>query len=115
MSSDQKPPFHADHVGSLLRPPEIFAARDQLKKGEISTDNLWEVENEAIRDAVRLQESIGLKSTTDGEFRRNQWWVDFSAAIEGVEIQGGIPIHFQSPEGEMEHAPPKAVVAENCN
>jgi 5-methyltetrahydropteroyltriglutamate--homocysteine methyltransferase len=105
-----KPPFRADHVGSLLRPPEIFEARARRDKGEVTAEELWEVESQAIRDVVALQEEVGLQSATDGEFRRSQWWVDFVSAIDGVEIRGGLPIKFRRADGEVEHAPPRAVV-----
>lgn len=110
MAQREKPPFRADHVGSLLRPPEIFEARSKRDKGEITTEALWEVESRAIRDVVALQEEVGLQGVTDGEFRRSQWWVDFVSGIDGVEIQGGLPIKFRRADGEVEHAPPRAVV-----
>jgi len=70
------PPFRADHVGSLLRPPRLKEARARLQKQEITKDQLREAEDEAIRDVVRKQEAIGLQSITDGEFRRTFFHVD---------------------------------------
>jgi methionine synthase II (cobalamin-independent) len=64
------PPFRADHVGSLLRPPELLAARSDFADGRIGPEELRAVEDEAIRDAVALQREAGLQSATDGEFRR---------------------------------------------
>src|SRR5690242_12748779 len=79
------PPFRADHVGSYLRPAELHAARDAFAAGKISAADLKAVEDEAIRDVVKLQEDAGLQAATDGEFRREQWHSDFLYAIPGVE------------------------------
>ena len=65
-----KPPFRADHVGSLLRPPELRQARQDWKDGKLSADGLREVEDRCIRAVVAKQEDVGLKSITDGDFRR---------------------------------------------
>ncbi len=110
MTRRDTPPFRADHVGSLLRPPELLEARARHKDGAITADELWRIESAAIRDVVALQEDAGLQSITDGDMRRSQWWVDFVSGFDGVEIRGGIPIKFRSNEGEVEHAPPRAVV-----
>ena len=64
------PPFRADHVGSLLRPGEVREARSRWEKGEMSADAMREVEDQAIREVIGKQESIGLRGITDGEFRR---------------------------------------------
>lgn len=85
-STPRKPLFRADHVGSLLRPPELLAAREKWKSGALDAAGLRAVEDEAIADAVGLQEDLGLGAVTDGEFRRENWWIDFIAAIEGIEI-----------------------------
>ena len=79
------PPFRADQVGSLLRPPELREARARAKRGEIPADALRQVEDDAIRQAIARQEGIGLESITDGEFRRDWWHVDFLTGFEGVE------------------------------
>lgn len=110
MASHGNPPFRADHVGSLLRPKHLLQAREKRQKGELSTDALKALEDEAIREVVRMQEEIGLRGVTDGDFRRNHWWVDFIEAIDGVAIEGGLPIKFHNAEGDVEYAPPKAVV-----
>jgi 5-methyltetrahydropteroyltriglutamate--homocysteine methyltransferase len=78
------PPFRADHVGSLLRPPEVFRARDQLGAGEISASELRGVEDTAIADVVKMQEEVGLRSATDGEFRRQSWHMDFIFQLRGM-------------------------------
>ena len=110
------PPFRADHVGSLLRPPALIEARAKREKGEIGDDELWDIESEAIRDAIALQQGAGLRSVTDGDFRRGHWWNDFVLAIEGIEIRGGLEVHFrQKPGEEIAHAPHRAVVTGRLN
>ena len=81
-----KPPFRADHVGSLLRPKALHEARAKRKKGEISAEELKRVEDKHIRDVVKLQEDVGLQSITDGEFRRDWWHIDFLHGFDGVDI-----------------------------
>ena len=85
MSRPARPPFRADHVGSLLRPPELREARARASRGEIDRAELRAVEDRCIRDAVAFQESIGLRSITDGEFRRDWWHIDFLRGFDGVE------------------------------
>ncbi len=80
-----EPPFRADHVGSLLRPPELLRARDAHAAGEIDVGRLREVEGDAIRDAVAMQERVGLRAATDGEFRRTSWHMDFIHRLGGIE------------------------------
>jgi 5-methyltetrahydropteroyltriglutamate--homocysteine methyltransferase len=84
MVKTAQPPFRADQVGSLLRPPELHAARDQAAKGAITKTQLREIEDRAIRDVVALQESVGLRGITDGEFRRAFWHVDFLTGFTGI-------------------------------
>jgi 5-methyltetrahydropteroyltriglutamate--homocysteine methyltransferase len=83
---ESRAPFRADEVGSLLRPPELKEARAALAAGKIDEDVLREVEDRAIRDVVRKQESVGLKAVTDGEFRRAWWHFDFLGGLEGVDV-----------------------------
>lgn len=78
-----KPPFRADEVGSLLRPPKIKEARARLEKGEISADELRKVEDMEIEKVVHKQASVGLKLATDGEFRRSWWHFDFLSHLTG--------------------------------
>ena len=80
-----KPPFRADHVGSLLRPQAIHDARMQLAAGEITAHELAQVEDDCIRHAIRRQEEAGIRAVTDGEFRRTSWHYDFLCSLEGVE------------------------------
>ncbi|HTT91776.1 MAG TPA: 5-methyltetrahydropteroyltriglutamate--homocysteine S-methyltransferase [Acidimicrobiales bacterium] len=84
MSIRATPPFRADHVGSLLRPPELIQARSAFAEGRIDADALRETEDAAIRHVVALQEEIGLRSATDGEFRRNSWHMDFIYQLGGI-------------------------------
>ena len=81
-----RPPFHADQVGSLLRPPELREARAKAKAGAISAPELKAAEDRAIRRAVERQEALGLQAITDGEFRRDWWHVDFLRGFDGVSI-----------------------------
>jgi 5-methyltetrahydropteroyltriglutamate--homocysteine methyltransferase len=84
-----QPPFRADHVGSLLRPKELHEARAKASKGELGEAGLRAVEDKCIREVIALQESIGLPSVTDGEFRRGWWHVDFLHGFDGVELSSG--------------------------
>jgi 5-methyltetrahydropteroyltriglutamate--homocysteine methyltransferase len=78
------PPFRADHVGSLLRPPELLRAREDFAQGQITSEELRAVEDGAVRDVVAMQESVGLQSVTDGEFRRANWLADFVNELGGI-------------------------------
>ncbi len=110
MRAQGKPPFRADHVGSLLRPKDLLEARETAKRGEISAAQLREVEDRAIAKAVALQEEVGLESVTDGEFRRTFFHVDFLERLAGVAVKGGMAVKFHSRDGEVEFAPPRLVV-----
>ncbi len=106
MAMRTTPPFRADHVGSFLRPPELLAAREQRKKGEITAAQLREVEDRAIRSIVQRQESWGLQGITDGEYRRTFFHVDFLEQLDGVEVRGGIASRFHGAGGDVDFAPP---------
>ncbi len=80
-----RPPFRADHVGSLLRPREIHRARASVAAGEMTGAGLAEIEDRCIRDVVQKQEAVGLKAVTDGEFRREAWHYDFLCGLDGIE------------------------------
>ncbi len=80
-----KPPFRADHVGSLLRPDALKEARARRARDEISAADLAAVEDREIARVIRKQEDIGLNSITDGEFRRSWWHLDFLGSLDGVE------------------------------
>jgi 5-methyltetrahydropteroyltriglutamate--homocysteine methyltransferase len=91
-----KPPFRADHVGSLLRTAPLKQARAQRERGEISADTLKAVEDREIEKVIKRQEDIGLRAVTDGEFRRAFWNYDFLGALPGVEAYlGERKIRFQ--------------------
>jgi 5-methyltetrahydropteroyltriglutamate--homocysteine methyltransferase len=82
------PPFRAEHIGSLLRPPELLQARGQHADGRLARDELRAIEDDAIRGVVKLQEDIGFEVVTDGEFRRGTYSDSFtSAGISGVKIE----------------------------
>src|SRR5512132_1643390 len=80
-----KPPFRADHVGSLLRPAALNAAREKRAKGEIGAADLKAIENREIERVIKKQEEVGLQAATDGEFRRSWWHLDFLWGLDGVE------------------------------
>ena len=107
-----RPPFRGDHVGSLLRPPELLAARDDFTAGRISADQLREIENAAITEVVRMQKEVGLRSATDGEQRRESWHMDFIYQLGGIEkVQDDtIRVAFHNKQKSFEWAPPSAHV-----
>jgi 5-methyltetrahydropteroyltriglutamate--homocysteine methyltransferase len=98
--------FRAEHVGSFLRPKPLLEAREKFKAGEISAADLRAVENEAILQVVRFQEDLGLRSITDGEFRRTYFHVDFLTQLQGVEVKGGLTVKFHNVHGDLDFAPP---------
>jgi 5-methyltetrahydropteroyltriglutamate--homocysteine methyltransferase len=87
MTMRNRPPFRADHVGSILRPAPLKEARTRREKGEISAADLKAVEDREIEKVIRKQEEIGLKLATDGEFRRSWWHFDFFGLLDGVEVR----------------------------
>jgi 5-methyltetrahydropteroyltriglutamate--homocysteine methyltransferase len=101
-----RPPFRADHVGSLLRPKELLQAREDLKQGRITREQLRKLEDDAIRTLVRQQEDIGLKGVTDGEFRRGSWHMDFLYQVGGVaKVQDNTKVRFTNEQGAIEFSP----------
>src|ERR687890_201516 len=91
-----KPPFRADHVGSLLRTPALKEARARRERSEISASELKEIEDREIKKVIAKQEEVGLQSITDGEFRRAFWHLDFLENLDGVEsYEGERKIKFQ--------------------
>src|SRR5574341_1239603 len=100
MVDELRPPFRADHVGSLLRPAELKKAREDFKQNRISRGQLAEVENRSIGKAVAMQEAAGLESITDGEYRRAFWHVDFLTGFDGiVATQGQYALKFHGEGG----------------
>src|SRR5450755_4901186 len=101
MTARTTPPFRADHVGSLLRPKELQAARAAWKAGTMTHEALRAVEDRCIAAAIAKQEEIGLRAATDGEYRRAYWHYDFVCGLDGVELyepeqkiqfKGGVPL-----------------------
>ena len=83
MTERTTPPFRADHVGSFLRPKRLLDARAKAQKGELSPEGLRAVEDDAIAEIVKFQQDVGLKSITDGEFRRTYFhiWTSSSSSV----------------------------------
>ena len=103
MTVRTKPPFRADHVGSLLRPAELLQARKEHAEGLLSTAKLREIEDKAIRAAVKMQEAVGLQSVTDGEYRRIDWFMDFKYAIGGIEkLDEVVKVPFATDAGKVD-------------
>ena len=101
-----RPPFRADHVGSLLRPARLLRARDRHAAGELDAEGLRAIEDEAIREVVAQQEDAGLQSATDGEFRRASWHMDFIYQLGGVnQSQEHLTVQFRNSAGVIEFSP----------
>jgi 5-methyltetrahydropteroyltriglutamate--homocysteine methyltransferase len=117
MPQRPRPPFRADHVGSLLRPPELLAARADFEAGKIDAAALKAAENDAIRDAVALQREVGLVAATDGEFRRASWHMDFIYSLGGVTRveEEGLHVQFHNEEGGIEFNPPASRVEDRIH
>ena len=102
-----QPPFRADHVGSLLRPPELARARAEHKAGRLDADGL--AQGRRRRDPRRRagrRRTLGLQGITDGEFRRSSWHMDFLYQIGGVrKVQQNITVHFHSDKGDVDFTP----------
>jgi len=114
MADEKTAPFRANHVGSLLRPPELRQAREKHQKGEITAAQLREVEDRCIRDAVKMQEDVGMQGITDSEFRRNLWHADFLSQFQGIKVVEGLlpesARHFQNPDADVQRSPTQFVV-----
>src|SRR3954454_1870586 len=106
MAMRDKPPFRADHVGSLLRPASLLKAREEHAADRIDDSELRGAENEAIRDVVAMQRDAGLMSVTDGEFRRASWHMDFIYSLGGISrAKNDLKVQFRNPEGTIEFTP----------
>src|SRR3977135_534655 len=93
------PNYRADHVGSLLRPPEVLQAREDFGKQHISNAQLKEIEDRAILAALDLQRQVGVDVLTDGEYRRHDWVGDFTSSVDGyVTAQTPISFDWKLPE-----------------
>ncbi|HET6439675.1 MAG TPA: 5-methyltetrahydropteroyltriglutamate--homocysteine S-methyltransferase [Anaeromyxobacter sp.] len=105
MSTRSRPPFRADHVGSLLRPASLLEARRGHSEGRITAEELRAAEDAAVRDAVRMQEQVGLQSATDGEFRRASWHMDFIYQLGGIRrADEKLKVEFRNEFGKIEFA-----------
>ena len=100
----KKLPARYDHVGSFLRPAYLLEARDKKAKGEITAAQLRAVEDQAIAEIVKFQQDLGLKSITDGEFRRTYFHIDFLEQLGGVKTD--IPLSVLNADGSQKLAPP---------
>ncbi|MEA2467691.1 MAG: 5-methyltetrahydropteroyltriglutamate--homocysteine methyltransferase [Thermoleophilaceae bacterium] len=106
MAQRDRPPFRADHVGSLLRPAELLKAREDHASGRLDDAELRAAEDAAIRDVVEMQRDVGLRSVTDGEFRRASWHMDFIYSLGGISrAKDDLKVQFRNPEGTIEFTP----------
>jgi 5-methyltetrahydropteroyltriglutamate--homocysteine methyltransferase len=114
MSARSTPPFRADHVGSLLRPAGLLKAREDRAAGRIDDEELRAIEDDAIRGVVQMQQDVGLRSATDGEFRRTLWHMDFILQLGGITQTAGhgLPVHFHDETRTYDYAPPAMRVTE---
>ena len=111
MMKRTKPPFRADHVGSLIRPDALIAAREAADEGKMAAAELTRIQQAAIRDVVRLQHDSGLKVATDGEYNRFSWQRDFLLKIGNVKpMASRLSVRFHSAAGTRDHAPPSLQV-----
>ncbi len=112
VAARRRPPFRAEHVGSLLRPHALLDARERRKAGQISAEDFRTIEDRSVREIIRLQQDCGLESITDGELRRDSWHMDFLYRIGGVEkVQGDLKVQFHNHAGDIEFTPSALQVA----
>jgi 5-methyltetrahydropteroyltriglutamate--homocysteine methyltransferase len=104
MAARTTPPFRADHVGSLLRPPELRKARDDRAASRISAEELRAIEDTAIASAVQMERDVGLQTATDGEFRRTTWHMDFIYQLGGIGSakDENLKVQFFNQDGTLE-------------
>src|SRR6185295_4898696 len=95
-----KPPFHAEHIGSFVRPPRLIEAARAHKAGKLDDAGFRAAQDDCIRAIVGFQESIGLPSITDGEFRRRSWSAGFIDAVDGFALRDGT-LGFRNESGGM--------------
>ena len=100
----------AEHVGSLLRPPELLQARTDFSEGKLALERLREIEDRAILDALDKQNALGLDRVTDGEFRRGSWLTDMAEAVEGF-VRDRVVLDWKGPGGGAEVSSANAVGA----
>ncbi len=101
-----RPPFRADHVGSLLRPRSLLQAREDLAAGTIDAAELRRLEDAAVEDVIALQREAGLRTVTDGELRRGSWHMDFIYRLDGISrASDNLAVHFKNAEGDLDFTP----------
>ncbi len=106
MDKRRPTPIRAGHVGSLIRPRNLISALEAHSKGEIPAQALREIQNEAIRAVVRMQEDLGLKVVTDGEYNRHTWQTDFLLKFDNVKpVQSSFPVRFRNEKGTRDARP----------
>jgi 5-methyltetrahydropteroyltriglutamate--homocysteine methyltransferase len=106
MSERRRPPFRADHVGSLIRPDALIEARAAGERNRIAPAELAHIQQQAIREVVRLQEDLGLKLATDGEYNRTFWQRDFLLKFTNVtQVSSKLTVRFHSAAGARDHSP----------
>ena len=111
MSARNKPPFRADQVGSLIRPDNVRAARKSFEAGQLSEAELTQIQQAAIPGIVKLQEELGFKGVTDGEYNRGGWQRDFLLSFENVElVPSKVPVRFHNSEGVVLQQPPTMAI-----
>jgi len=111
MTERTLPSFRADHVGSFIRPDTLIKAREAAEKKELPVDELKTIQHDAVKEIVKIQEDLGLKVTTDGEFNRGSWQRDFLVGFANVSVvESKISVKFHSQAGSREHAPPSLAV-----
>ena len=107
MSERVKPPFRADHVGSLIRPQALIEARAAAERQELPDAELKRIQHAAIREVVRMQEDLGLKLVTDGEFNRHSWHRDFMLKFANVKlVPSKMKVRFHTAEGDRDNSAP---------
>ena len=107
MTEQSKPPFRADHVGSLIRPQALIEARERAERRELAEAEFKRIQHAAIREVVRMQEDLGLNLVTDGEFNRSSWHRDFMLKFKNVRmIPSKLSVRFHSADGDRLHSPP---------
>ena len=107
--SSINPPFRADHVGSLLRPPAIHSARNRFRTGNLDANGLREIEDREIAAMIPRLADTGICSITDGEFRREWFHLDFLKQLGGITVEGAIASSSDSEE-TVHMAPPRVIV-----
>ena len=112
MAERQTPPFRADQVGSLLRPKALLDARARRERNDIAPAEFARIEDQAVRDVVKMQEDLGFKAVTDGEYRRGSWHRDFLVSFANVKIvQPTVKMKFHTEAGDIERTPPGLFVS----